>query len=304
MADPREITRALRGKWYGGYGLCFCPAHDNTRTPALTVATGRDGRLLLSCKAGCSFVDVLDALRGLGLVEGSGRMPEVDHAELVRRDAEAKARRDAGIAKASALWDSASLFKGSLAERYLLARAIRAEGQRALRFHPRCPLGRERRPAMVAAVVTEGEGITGVHRTCLSEPGIKAPDLGHSAKRMLGICAGGATRLLAGDGPLLVGEGIESSFSAGAHIASERPTVWAALSAPGMKTLRLPAVAGTLIIAPDAEPAGQAAASALAHRAHASGWTVELMPPPEGCGDWNDHAVSQGSQQSQGCCHA
>ena len=69
--SAERITRALRGRWYRRYGLACCPAHGDKR-PSLTLADGNDGRLLLSCKAGCSFIDVLDALRGLGLVEGRG----------------------------------------------------------------------------------------------------------------------------------------------------------------------------------------------------------------------------------------
>lgn len=67
-SDPVAITRALGGRRRGGlqgYGLAFCPAHPNTRTPALSVKNGRDGRLLLFCHAGCSFLDVLAALRGM-----------------------------------------------------------------------------------------------------------------------------------------------------------------------------------------------------------------------------------------------
>lgn len=44
---------------------CTCPAHDD-RNPSLSVATGRDGRALLCCHAGCEAVDVLAAI-GLGL---------------------------------------------------------------------------------------------------------------------------------------------------------------------------------------------------------------------------------------------
>ena len=49
MADAETLARALGGKWFGTYGLAFCPAHDNTRTPALSVCNGRDGRLLAHC---------------------------------------------------------------------------------------------------------------------------------------------------------------------------------------------------------------------------------------------------------------
>ena len=44
-----------------GYSVC-CPAHED-RSPSLTIGIGDDGRVLLNCKAGCSFDAVLAALR-------------------------------------------------------------------------------------------------------------------------------------------------------------------------------------------------------------------------------------------------
>lgn len=66
MANACTLTSALRGRWYGRYGLACCPAHDDHK-PSLTLADAADGRLLLSCKSGCSFQDVLSALHTLGL---------------------------------------------------------------------------------------------------------------------------------------------------------------------------------------------------------------------------------------------
>ena len=43
-----------------GY-LALCPAHDD-RHASLSIAEGRDGRLLLHCWAGCATRDVLTAL--------------------------------------------------------------------------------------------------------------------------------------------------------------------------------------------------------------------------------------------------
>ena len=72
MTDAATLTRVLRGKWNGRYGLAYCPAHHNTRTPALSLANGDGGRLLAHCFAGCDFAAIIDSLRGLGLVEGDG----------------------------------------------------------------------------------------------------------------------------------------------------------------------------------------------------------------------------------------
>jgi len=44
-----------------GY-LARCPAHDDHH-PSLSIAKGRDGRILLHCWAGCSTAAVLAALR-------------------------------------------------------------------------------------------------------------------------------------------------------------------------------------------------------------------------------------------------
>ena len=38
-----------------------CPAHDDSR-PSLSIAMGREGRVLLKCHAGCLTEDVLCAL--------------------------------------------------------------------------------------------------------------------------------------------------------------------------------------------------------------------------------------------------
>ncbi len=58
MMNAATLTRTLGGRWYGSYGLAFCPAHDNRRTPALSLADGEDGRLLATCHAGCSFPNI------------------------------------------------------------------------------------------------------------------------------------------------------------------------------------------------------------------------------------------------------
>jgi hypothetical protein len=70
-------------------------------------------------------------------------------------------------------------------------------------------------------------------------------------------------------------------------------TIWATLSAGGMRGLRLPTEPCRLTIAPDGDEPGRTAANALATRAHATGWRVSLLPAPDGR-DWNDILAGKG----------
>ncbi len=83
----RTVCAALGGRWYGGGGVCFCPAHQNTRTPALSLSDGSDGKLLVYCHAGCAGGDVLAALRARGLLAGHSEW-RPDHRGIERRNAE------------------------------------------------------------------------------------------------------------------------------------------------------------------------------------------------------------------------
>ncbi|WP_273755848.1 hypothetical protein [Bartonella sp. MM73XJBT.G] len=74
--NARGITNAVRGVWYGRYGSARCPAHDD-QLPSLSLSNGHDGRLLLTCYAGCSFREIIQALRRIGLL---GKQAFVDKA--------------------------------------------------------------------------------------------------------------------------------------------------------------------------------------------------------------------------------
>lgn len=301
MTEAERITRALKGHWHRAYGVCFCPAHANTRTPALRVSEGRDGRLLLLCSAGCDFRAVLDALRGLGLVEGQGTVPQTDPAELARLRAQEAAEAEKREAQALACWREARAIGGTIAEAYLRRRGITCALPATLRFHPGCwhPAAR-RLPALVALV--EGASRAAVHRTYLRADGSGKAEV-EPAKAMLGATAGGAVRLAhvaAGAGasapavPLVVAEGIETALSLASGLLRGPATIWAALSTSGMTGLALPPRPGRLTIATDGDAPGRAAGHALAERATALGWTVSLLPAPDGR-DWNDILAKKGA---------
>jgi hypothetical protein len=211
MTDARTIIDALGGRWHGGYGMALCPAHSNTRTPALSIKDGAGGKLLVHCFTGCDGADVIAALRARGLLEGHSDWP-TDHRRIVLQIAGRKAATQRRIEQARRCWAEAGPIVGTLAERYLSARSITGPLPWALRFHPSCWHGpsASKLPAMVAAV-GDGGCIFGVHRTFLAEPGTKA--FGKESKLMLGRCSGGAVKLSGGRGPLVVAEGIETALS-------------------------------------------------------------------------------------------
>ncbi len=291
MTEAEHITRALGGRWAGRTGTARCPAHDD-REPSLSLSTGRGGGLLLHCHAGCDFRDVLDALRGRGLVEGRSAFREPDPARVARQRAaeEAEARKREG--QALACWRETVPVTGTLAETYLRARGIACDLPECLRFHPACwHPSAQRLPSMVARI-DRAERFA-VHRTYLRGDG-RAKAEADPPRAMLGAVAGGAVRLTEAHGPLVVAEGIETALSLASGLLRGPACVWAALSTGGMAGLRLPPVPGRLTVATDGDAPGRTAGNALAERASALGWAVNLLPAPEGR-DWNDILTRKGA---------
>lgn len=91
--DARTITLKLNGKWYGrtiangAYGMAFCPAHDNTKTEALCLRYGDDGKILLKCHAGCEYIDIINALKANGIMSGNDimRRPPASKSEILEK---------------------------------------------------------------------------------------------------------------------------------------------------------------------------------------------------------------------------
>lgn len=290
MSDARTLALALGGHWHRRYGLACCPAHGD-RKPSLTLADGADGRLLLHCKSGCTFTDVLDALRARGLIDGHVRPHAPDPAELARRASKERREAERTERRALATWRESRPIRGTVAETYLRHRGISCDLPETLRFHPDCwHPSSQRLPAMVALV--EGLERAAIHRTYLRPDGRGKSGM-DPAKAMQGRTQGGAVRLSRANGPLVVAEGIETALSLLCGLLHEPATVWGALSAPGMAALRLPGRPHLLTVAPDGDVAGREAAHKLAARADVLGWSVSLLSAPEGR-DWNDILQANG----------
>lgn len=183
-------------------------------------------------------------------------------------------------ALARALWQEAAPARGTLVEAYLRGRGLHLPGDAPLRFHGRCPRGRERLPAMLALMSdARSAEPCGVHRTFLApDGGGKAPG---QAKMMAGRA--GVIRLVPDEDVTLglgIAEGIETSLAVMQRL-DWRPA-WAAASAGAIA--RFPVLPGieALTIFADEDGAGIAAAQTCAGRWREAGAEARVMAPPEG----------------------
>jgi putative DNA primase/helicase len=137
---------------------------------------------------------------------------------------------------------------------------------------------------MVAAVQAADGRLTGLHRTYLQPGGRGKADV-EPAKKMLGACQGGAVRLTTVARRLALCEGIETRLS----IREAYPglAVWCALSAGNLDRLTLPSEVEEVVLVPDGDPVGLAAAQRAAQRYGATGRRVYLVGLPHGM-DAND----------------
>lgn len=283
----KMITLSLNGHWHGSYGVACCPAHEDS-SPSLALSNGNDGRLLLHCHAGCSFTDIMDALRQKGIIERKpdnfGRPQNLTKPDIgggFNHDALSKRKAEA----ARKLWGQSLPIKDTIAERYLRGRSINCALPHSLRFHGNCrhPNG-QYYPAMIALVT--GAGGFAVHRTYLTNTGDKAAIA--PVKAMLGWVAGGSVHLTnIASNRLIICEGIETGLSLNCGMLSKPANIWAALSTSGMKAINLPDQAGELIVAFDGDKAGLEAGKALIDKARGVGWTIKTATPPQGQ-DFND----------------
>jgi putative DNA primase/helicase len=205
---------------------------------------------------------------------------------------------DAGrIAQALAIWDGTAPLRGSLAERYLHQRGIEVREDAALdvlRFHPSCPFGSRRAPALLALIqdIVTGEPL-GIHRRELTADATSA-----GPPKILGPKSGGAIRLSDGDGgELTIGEGIETCLAG--TMLGFRPA-WSALDAGGITSFplldhirRL-----TILVDNDVRNTGQKAATECRERWLAAGKVVRRVMPETPGHDINDLLLAQ-AERSQ-----
>lgn len=308
--EAEAVARSRNGRRYGSGWLCTCPAHDD-RTPSLSVASGRDGRLLVKCHAGCEAADILAALRREGVLGERGQrvlsmpgrnvsarkaVPNPDPGEV------ADLQRRVGLA--ADLFNGTVDIRGTPGERYLVEhRGITITSDPAtddylfdrLRFDPACRFRDDDRiieaPAIIAAVTGSSGCLRGVWRIRLDGFAQKIERKG------LGDCRGGTVRLFPAvdEDHVAIAEGVEDAL---AFMQMTGIPTWAACSTGGMKGAVLPQRFSRVTIVADADPPRQRpngtwsepgieAATALGNRLSAEGRKVRVLKPPAGFKDAN-----------------
>jgi putative DNA primase/helicase len=255
-------------------GRCPCCEYAaNT----FSVRASESGWARLFCSNGCTADELAEAVARAAGQPRPVQQPDVDTV----------AARERKRVRALALWRGSEPAVGTLADHYLATRGLpELATSPVLRFRGDTPHPeRGRLPALVALVTDVAGAPISIHRTFLARDGTKARI--EPAKASLGPFWGGAIRLqpVAADVPLVIGEGIESSASAG-HLMGF--PAWAAISAGNLaKGLILPPEARHVVIAADPDEAGQRAARDAWLRWRAEGRNVQIATP-DAAGDFND----------------
>ncbi|MBI3441576.1 MAG: toprim domain-containing protein [Proteobacteria bacterium] len=188
------------------------------------------------------------------------------------------------------IWQQCLPAAGSLVEIYLKHRNLSLIPDAPVRFHPVCPRGKERLPAMVSLMT---DAVTnepcGIHRIYLKDDGSGKVD-SEPQKAMLGRATGAVVRLSSDDAVttgLGIVEGIENGL---AILGFGFAPVWSALSAGGISGFPvLPGIEALTIFA-DHDNAGLNAARACASRWAGAGNEVTIRKPLKAGSDWNDIA--------------
>ncbi|MBD0274074.1 MAG: toprim domain-containing protein, partial [Acetobacteraceae bacterium] len=243
---------------------------------------GGDALALVAHLRGCTMRDAWEW--ALAWLDGAPA-PRARAALQGQANAPDKWRRTAGLARR--IWSEAVPPAGTLVERYLRCRGLDLPAGAPLRFHPACPRGAERWPAMLAPMTDPATGeFCGVHRTFLArDGGGKAPDGpgGEPCKMMAGRA--GVVRLMPDEEvgtSLGLAEGIETALAV-AQRFGWRP-VWAAGSAPAIRAFPVLPGVECLTVFADADDggAGRDAAETCAARWAGAGREGRVWVAPRG----------------------
>jgi putative DNA primase/helicase len=279
MSTAEAIGRALVGRKNGRQWMVRCVAHPD-RTPSLALRDGNGGRLLVHCHAGCQAVDVLAELRRQKLIGTNGYHRKEDKQGFAAQSTPVAA--ESAVELAWQIFNDAIEPRRGPVEAYLRSRGLGQlpDDLADVRYHPRCPRGKDRLPAMVALMRDAVSNVpTGVHRTFLRSDGSGKASV-VPAKMMLGR-AGGSVVKLTPDENVLVGLGLSEGIEDGlAVLNSGWSPVWVALSAVSMTSFPVLDGVESLTLFADNDAAGRKAADVCRTRWHKAGREAVILVPP------------------------
>jgi putative DNA primase/helicase len=320
MTKPNPVTASqiicgLRGNEYTSRAKC--PAHDGTSDDSLYVSEGKDGKVLVHCKGGCSQDRVISELKSRGLWSSNCRAAvterEFDHErehQEVSNMLEAMflltVARNAEIKNPAVRGQMKPYFKGRGLDyvpecaMLLTAKQLREAKPRLKRYGP----GLKNFPAIITPILGE-RGLQGAQLTYLSADMTKnlvkvSDPKKKSIRRFLGPSAGGyiIVRDLDPTQPLIIGESIEKAMSL-SQVTGGVPAI-SALDAGNLPKVCIPILRELdgvddggehreYIITADNDDAGRKGGEALKARLTNDGRKVRgpLYPPKKGDG-WDD----------------
>ena len=294
IAEKLDLDK-LTNSWRGDCPACAYPR-------VFSLKRGKNDTPMMYCSNGCNREAIHHAVDArLGSLFKPGPAPEVDDVNKAREGKKLAVER---------LWNGSDPAPGTQADAYLISRGLPGlAASNALRYRGDCqhPEG-GKYPALVAHVVDVVGKHLGCHRTYVA-PGGRGKANVVPDKASLGPIWGGAVRLQPAlplpeepydahdvEPRLVIGEGIESSASAGVML---NLPAWAALSAGNLaKGLVLPASIRFVVIAADHDAttrAGQRAADEAAKRWRGEGRAVRICAPDKPGTDFNDLLRERGN---------
>jgi putative DNA primase/helicase len=278
------------GSWRGN---CPCCGYGNG---AFSIYEGKDGRTRFWCANGCHWRELNETVRE---ITGGKWTPPKWH----QNEQESAAQREHKRKLAEEVWNYCQPAAGTDADTYLTRRGLPGlASSQVLRFaqslgHP----NHECFATMVARVTDVADNLVGVHRTYLGWWGHGKANVTPS-KASLGPIFGGAIRLDPVAPEIVVGEGIESSASAGRLL---QLPAWAAICAGNLgRSLVLPPVRKVVIAAdhdpplPNGKRPGQDAARAAWFRWRAEGREVQIVMPDCEGQDFNDILIERQAKEA------
>ena len=284
--DPAFLTKK--------HGPCpMCGGKDRFR---FDDKEGRGTWFCSGCGSGDGF-KLLQELKGYAFKEAAQEIDRI--IGTVPSGPVTAQRTDASKIEAlTAVWASSKVVtRGDPVWRYLNQRLGLESVPADLRYHPALrymdtdgkDLGRF--PAMLGRIrYPDGTGAS-IHRTYLTEDGLKAA-VPQAKKIMAGKpLSTGAVRLGEAAGYIGIAEGIESALGAAKRFGLP---VWAATNTALLESWVPPEGVERILIAGDNDAgsswAGQAAAYSLAKRLTRDGYAVEVQVPDAAGTDWADYA--------------